>query len=375
MVLRLPPKDVPQRHGLAQLVDFWHNTVGSERMRDGEANEFCVYWQSPAANTSARPNVSIPCHASATSRLFVIMRIVLVDRDTTTVGHLQAALGVRSLAEYEASAPSRQPVIPPGSGAYRLETGEAVEALSAVAFFRQAGLHLASCCPLTPSDKEAGVADALYDIGLGEDGTGEVSNRLCLEMGVWAARSALVIARYSAVRLVNGWIASNIPLGEYGDDYFGRALSARWVYGINQPEEAVYYVRLGVDPAGTYVIVFDEPPPVGAYWSITPYDADSHVLPDPRNPGEASTLCSLDSSVHTTPGGKIIIILRAEKPMLPYANWVPIPYSGTRRLNILPRFYDPWPALWPNETWKIPRMWRVPDGSLLAWLRLQRLLS
>jgi hypothetical protein len=83
-------------------------------------------------------------------------------------------------------------------------------------------------------------------------------------------------------RVVNGWQMNIDTMGVYGNHYYKRATITLIGLGANPPEDAVY--PIGVTDADgrplegerDYLLRFDrqELPPVGAFWSLTMYDAD-----------------------------------------------------------------------------------------------------
>ena len=83
-------------------------------------------------------------------------------------------------------------------------------------------------------------------------------------------------------RVANGWSMNTDTMGVYGNYYLKRAVIGQFALGMNLPEDAIYPINLfddagnPLDGANQYTIHFDKgaTPPVGAFWSITLYDAD-----------------------------------------------------------------------------------------------------
>ena len=95
-------------------------------------------------------------------------------------------------------------------------------------------------------------------------------------------------ARQCCGKVVNGWQIA-LDLGRYGTNYVYRAGWTFFGVGGNLAEDAVYPVA-AVDgdgkpfvSANRYVLRFtkEQFPPVQAFWSLTMYDPDSYLVPDP----------------------------------------------------------------------------------------------
>jgi hypothetical protein len=161
-------------------------------------------------------------------------------------------------------------------------------------------------------------------------------------------------------RVVNGWSMSTDTMGAYGDYYLKRACVALVGLGANQPQDAIYPLNVAdadgkpLDGANAYVLHFakEELPPVGAFWSVTMYDAegfqaansiDRFAIGD-RDPLRYNADGSLELYLqHDSPG--------ADKE----ANWLPAPLGP---LGVTMRLYAPKaPAL--DGRWNPPAIKRV----------------
>jgi hypothetical protein len=125
--------------------------------------------------------------------------------------------------------------------------------------------------------------------------------------------------------------------------------------GANLPEDAIY-PRATVDADGEpllgtnrYVIQFPKGqlPPVGAFWSITMYNAKQFFVPNPINRyaiGDRDDLKSSDD-------GSVTIYIQHESPGADKeSNWLPAPKE---RFNLVMRLYRPKEEV-IDGTWKIP---------------------
>src|SRR5262249_58728339 len=97
--------------------------------------------------------------------------------------------------------------------------------------------------------------------------------------------------------VVNGWSMNTNTMGVYGNYYLKRAIIAQQGLGANLPEDAVYPINLA-DEAGKplhggkkYTLHFDKSatPPLGAFWSVTLYDAQGFPVENAPNRHPGST--------------------------------------------------------------------------------------
>jgi hypothetical protein len=144
-------------------------------------------------------------------------------------------------------------------------------------------------------------------------------------------------------RVVNGWQMNTDSMGVYGNFYVKRAIVAMVGLGANQPEDAIYPLNI-VDADGQpldgdhdYVLRFgaDELPPVGAFWSVTMYDADGFQAPNVLDRfaiGDRDPLAYNDD-------GSLDLYLQHESPGADReSNWLPAPRGP---LGITMRLYAP----------------------------------
>jgi hypothetical protein len=155
-------------------------------------------------------------------------------------------------------------------------------------------------------------------------------------------------------KIVNGWqVMKNT--GSYGTDYLWRAVVALVGLGANLPEDAVY-PHATADAAGQpltgahrYVVRFPngQLPPVGAFWSLTMYNARQAFAQNPLNRyaiGDRDNLRFNDD-------GSLTIFIQHDSPgKEKESNWLPAPADS---FNVLMRLY------WPKRealdgAWKMP---------------------
>lgn len=184
--------------------------------------------------------------------------------------------------------------------------------------------------------------------------------RQALEQAPAEALKRMEMAAPKLAKVVNGWQMNTDTMGAYGNFYLKRAVIAMIGLGANQPDDAVYPLNVAdadgkpLDGGNRYVMHFDkkELPPVGAFWSITMYDAEGFQSANPINRfaiGDRDALKfnpdgSLDIYIqHDTPG--------AERE----SNWLPCP---TGPLGVTMRLYAPKPEVLDGR-WVPPSITRV----------------
>ncbi len=153
--------------------------------------------------------------------------------------------------------------------------------------------------------------------------------------------------RTRAARLghvVNGWRIMTHTIGVYGIDYLKRSVIAQMLLSANQPEDAVYPLIItdadGKPPVGQndYVLHFDRDdlPPVGAFWSLSMYDAAGFQVANPIN---RFAIGSRDPVQRNADGSVDLYVQHADPGDDRAANWLPSPASGV--LGLTMRLYAP----------------------------------
>ncbi len=144
-------------------------------------------------------------------------------------------------------------------------------------------------------------------------------------------------------RVANGWLMNTDTMGVYGNYYLKRALVAQEGLGANLPEDAIYPLNLAddtgkpLDGTNKYTIHFDEAalPPVGAFWSITLYDAEGFQVANTLNRFALSSWMPF----RYNPDGSLDLYFQHESPgQDKQANWLPAPKGA---FNLTMRLYAP----------------------------------
>jgi hypothetical protein len=162
-------------------------------------------------------------------------------------------------------------------------------------------------------------------------------------------------------RVTNGWQMNTDTMGVYGNFYLKRAIVAMVGLGANQPEDAVYPLSVG-DADGKplmgehrYALHFakSEIPPVGAFWSVTMYDAEGFQVANPIN---RFAIGDRDALKFNADGSLTIYIQHASPGADKESNWLPAPASGV--LGATMRLYAPKPQALDGR-WNPPAVKRV----------------
>ncbi len=156
-----------------------------------------------------------------------------------------------------------------------------------------------------------------------------------------------------------GWSVMGGAVGAYGTHYLDRATVAMDGLGANIPEDAVYPIATvdaqgrELDGSHDYVIRFDEPPPVKAFWSITLYDDQGHPVANKSR----KYVVGSTHGVQRGQDGSIDVFVQKTAPGKAdeMSNWLPAPNGP---FTLLMRLY------WPEESiqdgsWKPPAIRRV----------------
>jgi hypothetical protein len=174
--------------------------------------------------------------------------------------------------------------------------------------------------------------------------------------GARLVRRAVARSNAHSRRRNHGWLVPLGYIGDYGRNWLGRAVIARFALGANTAAETVYPAAI-TDSRGRalrgrfrYRLRFPRGklPPADAFWSLTMYDADGFLHPNAlrryaigdRTPGlrrgrDGSLTLAIQ---HARPGGRVA------------ANWLPAP-SGAFRMIL--RIYEPRRSVL-RGTWRPP---------------------
>jgi hypothetical protein len=162
-------------------------------------------------------------------------------------------------------------------------------------------------------------------------------------------------------RVTNGWAMNTDTMGVYGNYYLKRAIVALVGLGANQVDDAIYPLNVSdadgkpVMAENKYVMHFtkDELPPVGAFWSLTMYDAEGFQVANPVN---RFAIGDRDALKFNNDGSLDLYIQNENPGPDKESNWLPAPKSG--KLGLTLRLYAPKPQV-ADGRWNPPPIKRV----------------
>ena len=162
-------------------------------------------------------------------------------------------------------------------------------------------------------------------------------------------------------RVTNGWQMNTDTMGVYGNYYLKRAIVALAGLGANQVDDAIYPLNISdvdgkpVTAENKYVLHFnkEELPPVGAFWSLTMYDAEGFQIANPLN---RFAIGDRDALKFNSDGSLDLYIQNESPGTDKESNWLPAPKSG--KLGLTLRLYAPKPQV-ANGLWNPPAIKRV----------------
>ncbi|WP_406272669.1 DUF1254 domain-containing protein [Nocardia sp. NBC_00881] len=339
MVLQVPAMD-GRRYWLVQLLDAWTNTVhnpSSVRPRAKSAAPPYTYVVTGPGWSGALPNGLTPM-SMPTPTVWLISRIqVNGNDDLPSVRVLQQELKLVPLSAWIAG--TDPPAAAPSGPAEAQSPPAQVAELDPRAFFDRM-CAVMSINPPAPDDAPA--MRRFATIGIRPGGKVEGLSDVELAAAVDTARQQIPVVLGAQTANVNGWVYDH-GVGRYGTNYPLRAVMA-WVgLGIGLPEDAIYPTLFTTadahGSAGRFRLHFapGQLPPVDAFWSLTAYDADNYLVP---NPARIYAVGHLVPVVLNADGSLDLTLQYADPgPSVPTGNWLPIPESGQFSLTL--RLYVP----------------------------------
>jgi hypothetical protein len=209
--------------------------------------------------------------------------------------------------------------------------------------------------PLLDRLAEVGVGPGLRpsEAGLPADVLGALRDGVEREAAEALTRARAKVARQALA--AGGWLTLDPKIGNYGTDYDLRATVALVGLGANTPAEAIYPTALAdgdgafLTGTGRYRLVFEraQEPPARAFWSLTMYDSDGYLVP---NPARRYAIGTSHPPLVRRRDGSIVVLIQRERPAAMNVNWLPAPAGGFR-LNL--RLY------WPRRA-ALTGAWRPP---------------
>jgi hypothetical protein len=171
---------------------------------------------------------------------------------------------------------------------------------------------------------------------------------------------SVVISSFASTSSVrNGWNWVT-GLDSFGFNYPLRAMIAGPYLGGNGEREAMYPIRYtdadgaGLSGANKYVVTLSKEPPVGAFWSLTMYNAADKMLVE--NAIQRYKVGTDTKGLKKGTDGSITIAVQNEQPdVAANVNWLPAPKGD---FYVILRMYQPSDAIL-DGTYQLPQMTRV----------------
>jgi hypothetical protein len=353
VVLRVP--ETGGRYYTFQLLDFYTNTFAfvGKRATGTTGGAFAVAgpgWKGPLPEGVRRVD-------SPTNAVWLLGRTAVNgEADLPAVHALQDRYTLTPLGgEGErggAAVPDKAPVSPPS------------DPPDALAFFEalNAGLR-----ENPPPAREAALMSLFARIGVGPGRTLRAGRRdPATEKGLRRAVEAggqIVAANPDrAGPSVNGWYFPPRAVGNFGDDYLLRAVTARTLLAALPPEEVVYPTT-SVDDQGRplhgkhrYVLRMGkgQAPPVDAFWSVTAYRLPERLFA--ANPLGRYAIGDRTKGLRYGQDGSLELYVRHDSPGKDReSNWLPAP-PGDFCLTL--RGWLPRKEL-RDGSWKVPPVRRL----------------
>jgi len=158
----------------------------------------------------------------------------------------------------------------------------------------------------------------------------------------------------ATAQIKNGWQWAT-GLDSFGFNYPVRALVSGPYLGGNGEKEAMYPTRYtdsrgeALTGANKYVTRFDKEPPVGAFWSLTMYDASDKMLVD--NPIARYKIGTDTKGLKRRADGSFVVSIQADPPV-DQSNWLPAPKGN---FYIILRMYQPSEAILSGD-YQLPQV-------------------
>jgi hypothetical protein len=332
-VLKIP--DARGRYYTYQFIDAWTNNFhyASTRTMGSQKQAYALVapgWKGALPDDVIRID-------SPTPTGFIVGRWFVEDeKDVKAVNELLRQVSMTPLSSWGKSyTPPKVPVVKP-----KEYTGD-------LAFFEQLGDTLVVNGAL---DTDGGILGVLKNIGLtvdhGFDPSGlSDAEKKSLAEAIKDGEAMLAAKSAGMGKTVNGWQLSPVLSEYFGTDYLFRAAIGYQAMFVNTPIEA-YYPGAFKDTDGKvldgssskYRITFPKgkTPPVGAFWSVTLYDAKKRLMVE--NSLNRYKIGSADM-LKAEKDGSTVLYIQADSPGKDKeANWLPSPKAP---FYMLMRMYLP----------------------------------
>ena len=359
LVLSVP--EMGERYWLMQLVDAWNNVpaVPGSRTRGGRGGDFAIVGPGWAGKL---PDGVSELRMPTTLGVIGGRTYVSGPEDYAAVHALQDEYRLVPLDAWGTDwTPPAEVPVQPGVDT-RTPVPRQVLTMTPETFFSR----LNALLPANPPDPaDAPLMERIAALGVAPGAEFPWAGfdpdvQHAITEGVEAGRLDLHAQQAHLGDYVNGWQIT-LDMGRYGTRYAYRAAWTFFGVGGNLIEDACYPLAaidgtgVPLDSAHRYTLHFDHDqlPPVNAFWSLTMYDPDSYLVPNPVDRyalGDRSGLSYEDD-------GSLTLTLQSERPEAsPQANWLPAPPKGAFKVAL--RLYSPKPEV-ASGSWQPPPLTRI----------------
>lgn len=332
-VLEIP--DAKGRYYTYQFIDAWTNNFhyASTRTMGSQKQAYALVapgWKGALPDDVIRVDTPTPTG-------FVIGRWFVADeKDVKAVNDIQKQVSMTPLGSWGKS------YTPP-----KVKVVKARKYDGDLAFFEQLGDTLVINGAL---GTDGGILGLLENIGLSADHGFDPSNlsdaeKKSLAQAVTDGDAMLAAKSADMGKTVNGWQLSPVLSEYFGAKYLFRAAIGYQAMFVNTPIEA-YYPGAFKDKDGKvldgssskYTITFPkgQTPPVGAFWSVTLYDAKKRLMVE--NKLNRYKIGSADKMTAEKDGSTVIYIQADSPGKDKESNWLPAPKEP---FYLLMRMYQP----------------------------------
>lgn len=355
IVLSVP--EVKGRYYVIDLFDMWHNLfkyVGT-RATGSQPHQYLIVppgWEKPNDLPYDLTIVEAP-----TSKVWLWGRTqVFGEQDYAAVHKIQDGYKLTPLAVYEGKAKHVN------THALTKQPGDDSDPLR---FFVELGEYLKA----NPVDeRQRALLGQFAKIGLTKEGFDRsnlsTQTQKALAKAIKDGEGIVSAQIGNPANVINkdGWNYSFV-LDQFGDDNALRSMIAHPYLGGQGAIEALYPLAYtdsqGAPLSGkkTYTMHFDQAPPVGAFWSVTVYDAKSKMLIE--NSLHRYALNS-QSPIQKNKDGSFDLIFSHQKPIgEKQDNWLATPENG---FYVITRLYIPSKSILDMK-WTVPAITAHPHQN------------
>lgn len=351
-----------QRYFVLALYDAWTNNFANPGLRTSDPDGETLLLVGPGTPHEPQPQPGTRTIHCPTDLVWMIARIVVGDEDDKV-----AARALQSDIRLECPSGTDNALAPSAVSAW---IGDAQDTMAALAerpaeADTVAGLFFGNLCqclasappPIEDTGMLAWFARAKLVPGKHFDWNWlDAPLRNGLRQGLLDGAALLLSSSRS--HNARPWAAS-FAMGNFGTNYQLRAMVAYKGLGGLVSDEAVYAMgdfdadKQPLDGHNDYLMRFEAGnlPPVDAFWSVTLYDADRFLYP---NPTARYSIGDRTPGLIQDPDGSLTLRIGHLAPSST-ANWLPAPAGS---FYLILRMYCPRPEV---RSWQIPPLQRIAN--------------